>query len=209
VTSSNLHLEVEIRYYFDSYGEAYNEIPFLQACLQNEDTWITSFYGQELFKSGRLLRFSNVSYIEEEKSYLSWKGPDIGEFANIRQELDEDITAGFKNSIIMKELGGKTDIGSTREAIRELERLGHRKFMSFWGRNNGGHYEPLNIDVKLMFCPLLKYPIMVEIEKAAVTEEEAKQCENELYELSRGLKLQDRLVKEEPPTLLYQTIFEK
>jgi len=204
---SNLPFEVEIRCYFNSYGEAYEKVPFLRACLQKEDTWITTFFGQELFKSGQLLRIGNVYYYEEEKWYLDWKGPDIGEFANIRQEFGEDITAGIADSIIMKQIGGRTDIATPDEAARELERLGHRKFMSFWGRNNGGLYEPLDVSIKLMFCPLLKYPLMVEFEKTAATEEEAKQCESALHDLCYDLKIQDRLVKEEPPSLLYDAMF--
>ena len=107
----------------------------------------------------------------------------------------------------MKQIGGRTDIATPDEAARELECLGHRKFMSFWGRNNGGLYETLDLSIKLMFCPMLKYPLMVEFEKTAATEEEAKQCESELLDLSKNLGIQERLVKEEPPTLLYAMTF--
>ena len=205
--SSNIPFEVEIRFYFYSYGEAYKKIPFLQACLQNEDTWITTFYGHELFKSGQLLRIGNVYYYEGEKWYLDWKGPDVGEFANIRQELVEDITAGIVNSAILKIIGGNEGSKTPNEVINELHRLGHYEFMLFRGRSNIGRYEPSRIDVKLMFCPMLKYPLMVEFEKTAATEEEAKQCESELLDLSKNLGIQERLVKEEPPTLLYAMTF--
>ena len=50
---------------------------------------------------------------------------------------------------------------------------------------------------------------MVEIEKIAPTEEKARQCEKHLYELSNELNLQDRLVKEEPTHLLYESIYGK
>ncbi len=200
--------EVEIRCHFYSYGEAYKKISFLQACLQKEDTWITTFYGHELFKSGQLLRSSDVFYYEEVKHYLSWKGPDIGEFANIRQELVEDISAGIVNSAILKIIGGNEGSKTPDEVINELHRLGHHEFMLFRGRSNIGRYEPSRTDVKLMFCPLLKYPLMVEFEKTAATEEEAKQCESELKDLCYDLKIQDRLVKEEPPSLLYEATFQ-
>lgn len=41
----------------------------------------------------------------------------------------------------------------------------------------------------------------------ATTEEEASQFEKDLYKLSRQLKLERRLVKEEPPSQLYATVF--
>ena len=110
-------------------------------------------------------------------------------------------------NFLLKQLGGREDIETSDGVIRVLERLGHHEFMSFRGKNVIGHYEPLGISVKLMSCPVLKWPLMVEIEKTADTEEEAKQCESELYELCGKLQLQDRLVREEPPLLLYVATF--
>ena len=58
-----------------------------------------------------------------------------------------------------------------------------------------------------MSCPVLKWPLTVEFEKTVVTEEKTKQCESELYDLCHLLKIQDRLVKEEPPAMLYDATF--
>jgi hypothetical protein len=50
---------------------------------------------------------------------------------------------------------------------------------------------------------------MVEIEKIASIEEDAKRCEKHLYEIGYELNLLDRLVKEEPTHLLYESIYGK
>lgn len=79
--------------------------------------------------------------------------------------------------------------------------------MSLRGKSIVGNYKPLGISVKLMFCPVLKWPLIVEFEKTAATEDEAKQCENELYDICHDLRIQDRHVKEEPPAMLYEITF--
>ena len=79
--------------------------------------------------------------------------------------------------------------------------------MSWNGTDVTGYYEPLNINVKLMSCAMLKWPCLVEIEKIAATEEEASRCETELYELSCKFQLQGHIMKEEPPSLLYAGLF--
>ena len=201
------HYEVEIRFRFGSTGDAYAALPFLHSCLQLEGTATDTYYGLQLFRSGKMLRISDVHTANEERHYLAWKGPDIGQYANIRQELSEDVTGGVVNSAILKELGGKSELGSAGQVAQELERLGHHAFMWNEGRNLKGHYEPLGIDVKLMTWSRLKWPLMVEIEKIASTEEEARQCEKDLQRLSRRFKLEDKLVSEEPPSQLYVTFF--
>jgi len=144
---------------------------------------------------------------EDTQCYIGWKEPDTGKFANIRQEIVEDITAGIADSTILSFLGGKERIQNKSEAIQELERLGYHRFMSWTGTDLTGYFEPHNINVKLMSCEILRWPFLLEIEKMATTKEEASQFEKELYELSRQLKLERRLVKEEPPTQLYATVF--
>lgn len=203
----NASFEVEIRCHFDSPEEAYKVLPFVRSCLRREISWVTRYYGLTLFKSGQLLRVSEVVYHGEVRHYLGWKGPDIGGFANIRQEVDEEITAGLVNSAIMRRLGAKGEIGTADAVGGELERLGHHQFMSFGGSDLTGYEEPLGLNVKLMTCPVLRWPLLVELEKTANTEEEATQCELELHELSTKFQLQSRLVREEPPSLLYAGLF--
>ncbi len=201
--------EVEIRCHFDNRDDAYSSLPFLSSCLQHEMIWDSSIYGLSLFKSGRVLRISKTIIDKEAKLFLGLKEMDIGEFANIRQETDEDITNGIANSAILKTLGGKEKIKIPGEAIQELKRLGYRLFMSYQGNDIFGHYEPFNIHLKLMYCQVLKWPLLVELEKMAKTEVEAKQCEKELRKLCSQFRLEDHIVKEEPPTLLYDAVLKK
>ena len=107
----------------------------------------------------------------------------------------------------LPEIGGSQECLTSEGVVRELNRLGYEKFMSFSGKNTVGRYEPLDIGIKLMSCTQLKYPLMVEIEKIASIEEEARQCEKQLYEISRKWNLMDRLIKEEPTHLLYESIY--
>ena len=129
IEKSEALFEVEIRCHFDSPKEAYKVLPFLRSCLQREISWITRYYGLALFKSGQLLRASEVIHQGETRYYLGWKGPDIGGFANIRQQVDEEITVGLVNSTIMRLLGAKEEIETPDVVAGELERLGHHHFM--------------------------------------------------------------------------------
>jgi adenylate cyclase class IV len=201
--------EVEIRCHFDSLESVHDSLSLFSSCLQHEMIWDSSIYGLGLFKSGRVLRISSVIIDTEAKNYLCLKEKDIGEFANIRQETEEDITNGITNSEILKTLGGAENLKTCGEIIREVEHLGYPPFMSYRGKNLSGYYEPFDIHLKLMHCQVLKWPLLLELEKMAKTEADAKQSESELRELCRLFRLTDRLVKEEPPTLLYNAIFNR
>ncbi len=199
--------EIEFRCHFNSPDDAYGALPFLRSCLQQRVTWNGTFYGQELFQSGQLLRTAEIYEKDNEGFYLTWKGQDIGKFANIQPEIVEDITTCITNSTILTLLGGGKNIQNKNEVIQVLERLGHYRFMSWSGVDIFGFYEPYNVSVKLMSCEILRYPLLVEIEKTATNEEEAYQCESELEELCRQFQLKEYLVREEPPLLLYIGIF--
>jgi hypothetical protein len=181
-------------------------LPFLRACLKSRCNWITAIHGQRLFQSGQLLRTAQVKVKEQLQYYLGWKGPDMGKFANIRQELDEEITPESEYSYILNSLGGKSSIKGFQEVNQELERLGHAQFMSFEGEDLTGYYKPHGISLKLMRCEQLRWPLIVEIEKTADSPEVAVRCEQALLDLCILLQLHDRVVKEEPPTLLYQAL---
>ena len=201
--------EVEIRCHFDSRDDAYSSLPFLSSCLQHEMIWDSNIYGLGLFKSGRVLRISKTIIDKAAKCFLGLKQMDIGEFANIRQETDEDITNGIANSTILKALKGKEQVKTPDEIIRELKHLGYHPFMSYQGKDLFGYYEPFNVNLKLMSCQVLKWPLLVELEMMAKTEAEAKQCEKELRKLCHQFRLEDRLVREEPVTLLYNAVFNR
>ena len=141
------------------------------------------------------------------KYYLGWKGCDTGTFANIREEIDEVITEGITDSEILKKLGSQNRTLSRKQISDELKLLGHHKFMSFRGYDLFGDYKPLDVSVKLLTCRSLKWPILVEIEKTAKTREDALIKEADLRDFCDRFSLHDRLVKEEPPTLLYAARF--
>jgi adenylate cyclase class IV len=199
--------EVEVRCHFGDVAEAYAALPFLLPNLQRKCVWETSIYGLKLFQSGQLLRTASLVFDKEPRYYLGWKGPDIGQFANIREEIDEEITSGSSHSSILKLLAGRGSIHDINEAIQELDRLGYSRFMSFEGVDSSGYYAPYGLSLKLMHCPVLQWPLIVELEKTAHTAQEADLRQQELFDLCTLFQLHDRLVKEEPPTLLYNALF--
>lgn len=198
--------EVETRVYFNSPEEAYNLLPFLKECLVKKSEWETSMYGLELFKSDNILRTSSTRVDGETRYYLGYKEEDLGRFYNIRKELDEEITSGINDSYILELLKGSRQEVTRDNAGQVLESLGHKKFMSFTGNNLTGHYEKLQLDLKLLHCSILRYPLLLEIEKSAETLEEAFNKEQELQDFLTDYKLQDRALKEEPTTLLFEIL---
>jgi hypothetical protein len=200
------HFEVEFRCQFSNDEEAYQALPFLRESLKREYTWIDAYYGLEIFKSGQVLRAGETISEGKTRYLLGWKGPDTGTFANIRRELDEDITQGIKGSAIMEWLSGEKRAYLRQEVVPEMERMGFRRFMSYRGDNLAGRFEPLGINVKLMHCEILRWPLLVEMEKIAKTEAEAGDYEKELAAICREYRLEKQVVKEEPGTLLYENV---
>lgn len=198
--------EVETRVYFNSEKEAFELLPFLKECLKTKIEWETSMYGLEIYKSGKLLRTSEVTINGNTRAYWGYKEDDLGKFYNIRKELDEEITHGIKNSYILELINGKVEEVNRVTAEQILESLGHKKFMSFTGRNLTGRHEELQLDLKLLSCPILRYPLLLEIEKSAETLEEAYSKELELKDFLSLYKLENRALKEEPTALLYETL---
>jgi len=207
VTNFKTSYEVEIRCHFDSVEEAYNKIPFLRACLKHEMVWASGIYGKEFFKAGKLLRMSKTTVDGRTEYYMGWKGEDTGTFANIREEIDEVITDGVTDSRIMEKVGSQIRTLPRNKISAELKQLGHRRFMSWRGADLFGDYKPLGVSMKLMTCRTLRWPVLVEIEKSAHTKEDALVKENELLAFCDRFGLNDRLVREEPPTLLYEARF--
>lgn len=206
---TDISYEVEIRCRFQDAAEAYRVLPFLKASFNREIDWITRHYGRELFLAGQLLRMSEIVQDGHTGHFLGWKGEDSGTTANIREEIEEDITEGSIQSGVMTKIGGNHEIPAPEAARQELERLGHWEFMAFQGHNLLGYDRNQNIATKLMNCPDLSFPCLVELEKAAGTPGETLKCQAELVGLVEKYQLKKRLIREEPPTLLYQRSFKK
>ncbi len=198
--------EVETRFHFSNPTEAFRIIPFLQSNLTQPSHWRTIHYGRALMAQDEIIRIGFVDKGVGERVYLGWKGADRGRLINIRPELDEEISAGIKQSTILKQIGGVADQTSVEAIQTELVRLGYDEFMSFIGENQVGFYEPLQLHLKLMHCQTLRYPWLVEFEKTAQTPDEIGKREAELLEIVRLYGLNERLVRAEPPTLLWQTL---
>jgi hypothetical protein len=202
----NTVYEVEFRCHFESVDEASAYLPFLLTGLKRRCTWKTAIHGLSYFQSGKLIRTAGVVDDRGPKYYVGWKGPDTGKFANIRQELDEEITPKTYSNIL-RYLGGKAQVNNLNDVIGELDRLGHRQFMQFEGEDSSGYDEKYGVQLKLMTCRKLKWPLIVEIEKSAGTIEDTARCEQSLYALCQEFHLQGHVVREEPPTLLYNVMF--
>jgi adenylate cyclase class IV len=199
--------EVEFRCRFASDEEAFAAIPWLHPSLTRTVGWTDAYYGVEVFERGEVLRFSSVILGDHVRFYLSWKGVDLGAFANLRQELAEEVTDGTGRSEILATLADEAGPCARGEIVPALEAAGHDYFMSYEGESAVGRYEPLSLSTKVMRCDALRWPLLVELEKLAATEDEAHRCEEELLALCRELHLEDRVVREEPGTLLYEKVF--
>jgi hypothetical protein len=84
--------------------------------------------------------------------------------------------------------------------------MGFEPFMTFHGINQTGFYEPLGIDLKLMYCESLANPYLVEIEKTASDLEDALSKEQALIRIITDLGLTNRVLRKEPPALLFETL---
>ncbi|MFP4661177.1 MAG: hypothetical protein ACLFPF_03215 [Halanaerobiales bacterium] len=202
----NFIYEVETRFTFDSKEEAFEAVPFLKKSLNKEIVWKTSHYGLDLFKKDIILRLSRAEIGDKIIKSLGYKEKDIGEYLNIRKEYGEKITDGIKDSFIMDILHGERTFTSPDEVEDELNKLGYDIFMSFEGRSIIGKYQPLDLQLKLMYCQALKYPLLLEIEKEAHTYSEIQPMIIDIKDFIKRYNLADRVVQKEPPTLLYEVL---
>ncbi|HWR08604.1 hypothetical protein [Sporomusa sp.] len=199
--------EVETRVYFHDVAEAMSALPFLKNILHNEVAWETSTYGLALFQSGKLLRLSNVIWNGSKKVFWGYKGVDIGHQCNIRLERDEEITGGKEDSLILKKIKGKNAPVTPQNVHQLLTDSGHEKFMSFTGTSLIGRSEVHQLSFKLMTCAILEYPLLLEAEKTAATVDEALQAEQAVQKFIDQYELNRRIVRKEPPMLLYEKVF--
>lgn len=200
--------EVETRFYFNSEEEVFEKLPFLKEVFKRKVTWETKTLGLEVFKEGKLLRFSEVFEKGERRIYLGYKDRDQGRVCNIRSEVDEDITLGVHRSFVLESVHGESRAVDALNAMEIFEALGYKEFMTFEGKSLLGKYEKEDLAVKLMYCDTLKYPLLLEIEKTAASLEEAFEKEKELEAFVEEYNLKDRMLREEPPTLLYEGLFD-
>ena len=199
--------EIEFRCRFATEAEAYRALPFLEPSLVRSVTWTDSYYGAEIFERGEVLRLSTVSYAGATRYFLSWKGVDVGTFANVRQELVEEVDGAMSDSAILTAFVGDGRLRDPDGIRLALERTGHEGFMSYEGWSRTGRYDPLGLSTKLMRCETLRWPLLVELERSADSETEARRCERDLLDVCSRYGLEDRVVREEPGTLLYESVF--
>lgn len=199
--------EVESRFHFKDEEEIFEKLPFIKDSLKTDLKWESLHYGHRLFKEDIVLRMSTVDYASSKMQSISYKEEDLGEKINVRREYSEIINEELLQSKIINILGGNRAVNSWSGITEELLELGHKKFMSFRGQSRVGHYGPLNLDIKIMYCSALRYPLLLELEKAASDIEDAKIKSRELWELIEEYELKDKMIIKEPPTLLYETIY--
>lgn len=199
--------EIEFRCRFTSDDEAYQFLPFLKNSFKLEYNWYDHYHGLEVYQSGQVLRAGGIFGESVRRSFLGWKGEDHGKFANLRREFNEETTGGIADSAILRHYCRTRGEFSAEEIEPELDRAGYTRFMSYQGDSLTGREETLELNTKLMHCEVLRWPILVELEKIAYSLAEAEECQKQLEQLCREYQLESRLVKEEPGTLLYQKAF--
>ena len=200
--------EVEIRFKVDDAAEAFALLPFFEESLGKQTAWDTDIIGREIYESGRLLRVGKVPPQGAMRHYLDYKDEDIGTFANIRREWGEEISDGAADSAILSKLGLAGSYSSADEIRTRLTEAGHTPFMSFTGEDRQGFYAPLQLQTKLMWCPkILHTQFLIELEMAADSLDEALAAEAMLQQIAQKYGIIDRLIRDEPPTMLFQCSF--
>ena len=196
--------EVEIRFRVATVAEAYALLPFLEASLGAEKAWATDILSPTIYAAGRLLRIGLVPPTGSSRYYLGYKEVDQGSFANIRREWGEEITHGVQDSEILAEIGIRGDFADAETVLSHLTAAGHHPFMSFNGVDRLGYVADLELHTKLMRCPkILGEGVMVELELTAPDYAGALAAEEKLQRIAHQYQLTDRLLRAEPPTLLY------
>jgi hypothetical protein len=92
MNSTDTSYEVETRLRFIDKIEFTNLLPSFVPCLTQTEAWSTDFYGLDVFVAGNLLRVVQVTRGNDLRYFLGWKDRDLGKFANIRAEIEEEIT---------------------------------------------------------------------------------------------------------------------
>lgn len=200
--------EIEIRFCVEQAAEAFALLPFLEASLGAPKVWSTDIVGRAIYESGRLLRLGRVPPAGNTRYYLGYKGPDLGTFANLRQEWGEEITTGIVGSAILPTVGLADSYTTATAVVDALTDAGHTPFMGFAGVDRLGYYAPLEVHTKLCQCEaILDHRFLIELEMSAPSLEDARAAERRLQELAEEYRITDRLFRDEPPTMLYKRTF--
>lgn len=196
--------EVEIRFWLNDLSHIWKKLPFLKELEWKTEIWHTEMLGVRLFNAGELLRISKIKHGSQDRLFLGWKGVDKGKLANIRDELGEEITNGITSSSILPIVGVSNTVHETSgSVISALETSGLSSFMSFSGENLVASDPIKEIQYKIMQCSDIRYNPLVEVEKIAKSLEEAFIFEKELQQFTIKNDLEQFIIHEEPPTLLY------
>ena len=207
-TDPEITYEVEIRFRVPSAAAAFTKLPFLEGSLGPEKSWYTCILGRSIYDAGKLLRIGYVPPTGDSRMFLGYKGIDEGTFANIRQEWGEEITEGTTASTILANLGMTETFSSPKILLDHLATHGHTAFMDFSGVDRQGYVPALDVHTKLMRCPkILGNDVMVELELATTSLVEAHRAEQKLQQIATQYGITEQLIREEPPTLLYQVSF--
>lgn len=200
--------EIEIRFCVEQAAEAFALLPFLEASLGAPKVWSTDIVGRAIYASGRLLRLGRVPPTGHTRYYLGYKGPDLGAFANLRQEWGEEITDGIVGSAILPTVGLAASYPTPAAVVEALTGAGHTPFMGFAGVDRLGYYAPLQVHTKLCQCEaILDHQFLIELEMSAASLEEARAAEVRLQAIAEEYRITDRLFRDEPPTMLYKRTF--
>ena len=199
--------EIEIRFCVEQATEAFALLPFLEASLGAPKVWSTDIVGRAIYESGRLLRLGRVPPTGHTRYFLGYKGPDLGTFANLRQEWGEEITTGIVGSAILPTVGLADSYPTHTAVVDALTGAGHTPFMGFAGVDRLGYYAPLAVHTKLCQCEaILDHQFLIELEMSAPSLEQARAAEQRLQEIAEEYRITDRLFRDEPPTMLYKRL---
>ena len=200
--------EIEIRFCVEQAAEAFALLPFLEASLGAPKVWSTDIVGRAIYESGRLLRLGRVPPTGHTRYFLGYKGPDLGTFANLRQEWGEEITTGIVGSAILPTVGLAGSYPTHTAVVDALTGAGHTPFMGFAGVDRLGYYAPLAVHTKLCQCEaILDHQFLIELEMSAPSLDQARAAEQRLQEIAEEYRITDRLFRDEPPTMLYKRTF--
>lgn len=196
--------EVEIRFVVEEAAEAFELLPFFQRSLGSPKSWTTDIIGKQLFEAGKLLRMGAVED-EKRRHFLGYKAEDVGKIANVRQEWGEEITSGIRGGRILPQIGIFEDFASASDVRAALNEEGYSAFMTFSGEDRLGYEEDLRLHTKLCSCSaILGDKLLIELEMEAATLAEAREAEKLLLALASDYHIFERLVRDEPPTMLYR-----